>query len=64
MIGPVKRGELREVLLIRILFVQLLRPLNTGSWDGQRNRLSDGRNLRGGGEAKAGWRKRVTPPSP
>lgn len=38
-IGTSKRGEIREVLLTLILFVQLLRPLNDWIYDPERNLL-------------------------
>lgn len=44
-VGTDKRGELREVLLTLILFVQLLRPLNGWIYDRQRNLLSGGKDL-------------------
>ncbi len=39
-VGTSKRGELREVLLTTILFVQLLRPFNGWIYDGARKLLS------------------------
>jgi len=44
-VGTDKRGELREVLLTLILFVQLLRPLNGWIYDRRRNLLSGGKDL-------------------
>jgi hypothetical protein len=38
-VGTSKRGELREVLLTLVLFVQLLRPLNGWIYDRERNLL-------------------------
>lgn len=56
-VGTSKRGELREVLLTLILFVQLLRPLNGWIYDRRRELRSDGKDPYRGGEAKAGSRK-------
>ncbi len=44
-VGTSKRGELREVLLTLILFVQLLRPLNVWIYDRERNLLSGERGF-------------------
>lgn len=45
-VGTSKRGELREVLLTLILFVQLLRPLNVWIYDRERNLLSGEERIR------------------